>query len=233
MENKQPTNTLVEGTPSKELFINMLVKDITLKDAIGDLVDNSVDAANLNAENKNDLRGFSINITIDKNHFDIIDNCGGIEEEIARQSAFKLGKPKEYKVGKHTIGQFGIGMKRAFFKLGEIITVESTALKSTFKIVIEVPKWRDREDEKDWDFKLDSVTKGEHSLKDTMTKITIDDLKEDAKKQFADPQFLIDLKNEIALENLFAINKGLTVIINRTKLKAPPITLISDHACPV
>lgn len=195
MEN-QKTSNRIEGIPSKELFINMLVKDIKLKDAIGDLVDNSVDAANTNTKNKNNLSSFLINITVDKNHFEISDNCGGIEEEVARTSAFKLGKPKNYKFGKHTIWQFGIGMKRAFFKLGEQISVESIALKSSFKVIIDVPKWRDKEDEKDWDFDIDSVKKDPHPLQDTMTKISVAQLKEDAKKQFADPQFLLDLKKK-------------------------------------
>lgn len=216
----------IEGIPSKELFINMLVKDITLKDAIGDLVDNSVDAAHTHVIKKDDLSPFSIRINIDKTQFEIIDNAGGIEVEVAKESAFKLGKPKDYKIGDHTIGQFGIGMKRAFFKIGEKIAVESVAINSSFKITIPVQTWKNREDENDWDFAFDSTKIEKSSLKDTQTKIVISELKEDAKKQFADPKFLIDLKNEIALEHLFAINSGLNIIINKEKLKAPKITLI-------
>jgi Histidine kinase-, DNA gyrase B-, and HSP90-like ATPase len=222
-------NTPIEGIPSKELFITMLVRDITLKDAIGDLVDNSIDSANRNSTTQNSLKEFTIKITIDKNSFEIWDNCGGIEEDVARNSAFKLGKPKNYVSGKHTIGQFGIGMKRAFFKLGEKIEVDSKALKSSFKINIDVLKWRDKNDEKDWDFNFESVKIENHNLKDTFTNIKITNLKEDAKKQFAESKFLIDLKNEIALEQLFALNKGLNIQINEDKLKAPKINLIYDN----
>lgn len=45
----------IVGIPSKELFIDMLVKDLSLRDAIGDLVDNSVDAANKNATDKKNV----------------------------------------------------------------------------------------------------------------------------------------------------------------------------------
>jgi hypothetical protein len=229
-QSSKPNNlSKADGIPSKELFITMLVKDITLKDAIGDLIDNSVDAANGKSNNKTDLNGFSINIHLDKSRFEIIDNCGGIEEKTARESAFKLGKPKNYNYGKHTIGLFGIGMKRAFFKLGDKIVVESKALNSSFQITIPVNEWKDRTDEKDWDFSFDSVNPDEkHDLKDTITKIVITDLKEDVKKQFSDPQFLIDLKNEISKEHLFAINKGLTISINNEKLKPRKIYLIYD-----
>jgi hypothetical protein len=228
-ESEQIDDRKIKGIPSKDLFITMLVKDITLRDAIGDLIDNSVDAANKNAVNKSDLSNFSINISIDKNHFEINDNAGGIEEDVARESAFKLGKPKNYNQGKHTIGQFGIGMKRAFFKIGEQITVESTAFKSSFKIKISVPEWRDRKNEKDWGFDFSTVNLNEkHSLIETKTKIVVKDLRDDAKKQFSDPQFLIDLKNEIELEHLFAINKGLNIEINTYRLKPRKVNLIND-----
>lgn len=228
-QNQDPN--IIAGIPSKELFIDMLVKDLSLRDAIGDLVDNSVDAANKMARTfKTDLSKFSINITFDKNHFSISDNAGGIEEDIAREYAFKLGKPKGYSQDKHTIGQFGIGMKRAFFKLGEHIIVESVALNSDFNLTISVKEWRDRADETDWDFKFDKTPNiKKHALKDTKLKISVTQLKQDAKSQFSDSQFLTDLQNEIALEHLFAINKGLRIYINSEKpLEAPKITLISD-----
>ena len=34
----------VQANPAKSFFVSMLIKDITLRDAIGDLVDNAVDA---------------------------------------------------------------------------------------------------------------------------------------------------------------------------------------------
>lgn len=229
-QDQDPTK--IAGIPSKELFIDMLVKDLSLRDAIGDLVDNSVDAANKMANVfKTDLSKFSITITYDKTHFCISDNAGGIEEEVARIYAFKLGKPKDYIQDRHTIGQFGIGMKRAFFKLGEHIVVESVALNSDFNLTIPVKEWRERADETDWNFKFDKTPNlKKHTLKDTKLKITVTQLKHDAKSQFSDSQFLTDLQNEIALEHLFAINKGLKIYINSEKpLEAPKITLISDR----
>ncbi len=47
---------LVQGDPTKDFFISMLIKDITLRDAIGDLVDNSVDAIKAKAANRNNLK---------------------------------------------------------------------------------------------------------------------------------------------------------------------------------
>jgi len=67
MENEglafQPPNDFsIKVYPTKELFITMLVKDITIRDAIGDLVDNSVDAIKKNSGNPTSLSNFEIHI---------------------------------------------------------------------------------------------------------------------------------------------------------------------------
>lgn len=44
MDQQNETNLReIKATPTKDFFIKMLIKDINFKDAIGDLVDNSVD----------------------------------------------------------------------------------------------------------------------------------------------------------------------------------------------
>jgi hypothetical protein len=213
----------VSGDPTKDFFITMLIKDISLKDAIGDLVDNSVDAIKSKANN-DDLSNYFININLDAKGFQIIDNGSGIEEDIARKYAFKLGKPKEHRLLKHSIGRFGIGMKRAFFKLGNEIHVESIAPKSRFVIDIPVNTWRKNESE--WNFRFSSVGVNETNQSDsTGTKIKIQDLAEDAKESFKKIQFENDLIDEIAREQVLNINRGLNIKINDNKLSPDPITL--------
>ena len=77
----------ITSEPTKNLFITMLVKDLTLKDAIEDLVDNSVDAAKHIAKDPNNLNGFHIEIQLNKAGFEIKDNCSGLEAEDARNNA--------------------------------------------------------------------------------------------------------------------------------------------------
>ena len=67
----------------------MLVRDLTLRDAIGDLVDNSVDAAK--SFKKGDYQGLTIEIEADPEKFSIIDNCGGFSVDVARNYAFRFG----------------------------------------------------------------------------------------------------------------------------------------------
>ena len=149
---EKPDPSIVKGNPTKELFISMLVKDITLSDAIGDLIDNSVDGAKQYTKDKNNLSKFHIEITATEAHFFINDNCGGIEVNVAREYAFRFGRAAEYKAITKSIGQFGIGMKRAFFKIGNLILVNSVAPKSSFALKIDVNEWREKKD--NWDFKF-------------------------------------------------------------------------------
>lgn len=226
MAKQQETidSTLVHGDPTKDFFITMLIKDITLRDAIGDLVDNSIDAIKAKAINRDNLKGYAINIKVDGNHFSISDNGTGIEEEIAREYAFKLGKPKDHKLIDHSIGRFGIGMKRAFFKLGNNISVKSKAPTSSFIITIPVSTWKDDED--NWDFQFENVkTKQKNDTSTTGTTIEITDLSADAKESFKKPQFEYELREEIAAEQILNINKGIIIKINNEPLVPPDLTL--------
>ena len=87
----------VEAKPEKNFFVNMLTRDIELKDAVLDLLDNCVDGALRTLAEKDkssdSLKGFWAKITLSKTKFIIEDNCGGIPWEIAKEYAFKMGKP--------------------------------------------------------------------------------------------------------------------------------------------
>lgn len=59
----------------------------------------------------------NIEIDFDASRFRVKDGCGGISLNEAREHVFLLGNPVADK--KHTgLGVYGIGMKRAFFKMG-------------------------------------------------------------------------------------------------------------------
>lgn len=106
----------------KNFFINMLTRDISLNDAILDLLDNCLDGAlrsqNHISQNKNEknYNSFVAKITITKDNFTISDNCGGISRELAENYAFRMGKQNYEQNHDATIGIYGIGMKRAIFK---------------------------------------------------------------------------------------------------------------------
>lgn len=53
MTDSNRQSNLIDASPTKDLFITMLVKDIDLIDAIVDLVDNCVDGARRIRRNNN------------------------------------------------------------------------------------------------------------------------------------------------------------------------------------
>src|SRR5258706_7202288 len=114
----------INGSPTKDFFIHMLVRDIPLNRAVIDLVDNSVDGARRLRKDAS-YDGLWVRLEIKPTHFRIADNCGGIPVNIARDYAFRFGRPPGAPSIEGSIGQFGVGMKRTFFKLGRKLAVES------------------------------------------------------------------------------------------------------------
>ena len=148
----------------------MLVKDIPLVRAIIDLVDNCVDGAR-SLRKKGSYKGLHVKLKVNSNLFQITDNCGGIDVETARSYAFRFGRPADAPATTHSVGQFGVGMKRALFKLGTIFKVESTAPTSHFLVDINVDNWKKEEE---WEFKFKERTeKTKFPEADWGTKISV------------------------------------------------------------
>lgn len=68
---------MIKANPTREFFVNMLVRDILLKQAIIELIDNSIDGART-IKKDNDFTGLKIAVDFDGDSFCIRDNCGGI-----------------------------------------------------------------------------------------------------------------------------------------------------------
>lgn len=218
----------VIADPAKSFFVSMLIKDITLRDAIGDLVDNAVDAIKKDASDKDDLSQYRIDIVINKEEFSISDNGSGLDVETARTYAFNFGHAKEHKLMPNSIGQFGIGMKRAFFKIGSEIEVHSVTKNSAFDIDINVDEWI--KEEREWSFRFREESLAENTPQEGSTglKIIIKNLSQDARSNFDQGKFREGLIKEITLEQLINIEKGLKIVINGQTLNKTDIGLISN-----
>lgn len=148
-------NKVVKASPTKEFFVNMLVRDILLKQAIIELIDNSIDGAR-NIRKNNQYLGLYIRVGFDKNKFTIEDNCGGIPLDVAANYAFRFGRPKTVENSDtETTGIFGIGMKRALFKIGNNFSIHSITKTTEFQLNLDVKEWL-KKDDNDWDFNFSS-----------------------------------------------------------------------------
>lgn len=217
---------LIHAEPTKDLFIYMLVRDIPLIRAIIELVDNSVDGAT-HLQSNEDYEGLGIKILLNTEYFQIEDNCGGITVKEAEEYAFKFGRDNDAAVTPKSIGRFGIGMKRAFFKMGKNFKVESTRSSSKFIVSENVEEWKNKEE---WTFECDEVQEnGEYPDCKVGTKILIEGLYESVAEDLGLDNFLSQLKQELTIAYSLKIKKGLSISINESDIDPNPVNFrISD-----
>lgn len=211
------------GGPTKRFFVSMLTRDIALDDAILDLIDNSVDGATRQLKGKIDkgtpYDGYWTRLRLSQNSFDISDNCGGIPHDLIRD-AFLLGRPKANR-DKHipTIGVYGIGMKRAIFKIGEEAAIESASEDGAFAVTYD-RKWMDPQNDS-WDLPIETLPR----RKSKGVTIIIESIRPDIAKQFGNEAFVNSLKNKIALHFGYLMQKGFAVTVNGNQVKKRTLQL--------
>lgn len=215
----------IDAMPTKELFIDMLTRDIALIPAIIDLVDNSADGAK-KATGDDNLEDYWAKVSISGTEFSVADNCGGISVETARKYAFRFGRPTGAPSVKHSVGQFGVGMKRAVFKMGRMFKVESTTRTSRFVVEVDVDEWAKKPK---WEFEfseLDETTK--HAADQTGTIVTVTKLHPDVAEKFTLESFETELRNELKSRLQDPISRGLATSLNALPVDAEPMTVLAD-----
>jgi hypothetical protein len=219
----------VKGNPSKDIFIRILTKDLSLADAILDLADNSVDGARRQKKASAPYNGYFVHILLSSGTFCIADNCGGIDPDVAENYAFCFGTPKDREPEHGLIGEFGVGMKRAIFKMGEDFRVTSVTASSKFIIEENVAAWRERDT---WDFAFkdyEPALKGV-AKKDIGTKVEVWSLFEEIASEFTSAAFRSDLEQRLQEAHQDAISNGLEVKVGAFTLPADTPSLKASPA---
>jgi Histidine kinase-, DNA gyrase B-, and HSP90-like ATPase len=214
---------LVHAEATKEFFISMLVRDIDLLAAVIDLVDNSVDGGR-SLGGEDGLSGRWVHLTLASTHFRVEDNCGGIDLNTARNYAFRFGREPGYPHTPHSIGEFGVGMKRALFKLGSKFSIDSRARHDSFLLKVDVEEWRTNPR---WEFSLDSFHENEDRPQDqTSTTIEVTDLHPDVAQNLERSDWIADLADELSRRHALSIRDGLELTVNGTHLDGLPMELL-------
>ena len=204
----------VSARPVKTFFVSMLTRDIKLEDAILDLLDNCVDGILRTGAGESDrpYEGFWANITFSADSFVIEDNCGGIPSNLL-DYAFRLGRAPDYpeeEKPRGAVGVYGIGMKRAIFKMGESCVISTRSERALHEVVIS-SQWL--QDEDDWDLPITHMERPEGQ---GGTRIEVKDLKEGIVSLFVGQQesFSSDLHELVATHYSFIIDKGFRISVN-------------------
>ncbi|MCW5651749.1 MAG: ATP-binding protein [Ramlibacter sp.] len=219
--------SIAKASPAKRFFVEMLTRDIELADAILDLLDNCIDGA-LRSGSKDPqqpYKGYHAHIDLRPKHFRIEDNCGGIPRELAEEHAFRFGrKDRGRDQDLPTVGVYGIGMKRAIFKLGTNCTIESKHGTEEFSVVID-KNWIDDDDK--WELELSNVAP---SLKTTGTKIDINQLHFSVVIAFSQDKggFVDDFYQIVQRHYSYVIEKGFEIRINGKPVLASTLQTLFD-----
>lgn len=199
----------------------MITRDISLEDCILDLVDNSVDGAwrsegsrPMGLAQDADLSKYTISIHAAPDRFSIDDNCGGMTLDDAIAHAFSFGRRAADVHDDYSIGVYGIGMKRAVFKLGTAIRIRSTyqekdGTRQPFAVPIVVSDWL-ANDDPPWDFDITD----DEPLDNNGVEVVVDALTPAAAQAFASPAFLQNLSRTIARDYSLHLNRGLKISLN-------------------
>jgi hypothetical protein len=227
--------------PRKHFFIEMFTRDISLEDCVLDLIDNSIDglirfkqidlSGNLLKEHKplspkelDDLPKIEITYNSKGNQFKIQDACGGITRKHAQNEIFNFGHAEGDVEG--TLGVYGIGLKRAIFKLGNVFNMESKTVDEGFAVKgLNLKKWAEKDDDiKDWVIPLTFIP-GSASKTTAGTTITMTELRPEVIMRMDDGTFDTLLYSTISQSYSLFLNKYVHIILNGTTVSPFPIPL--------
>lgn len=216
----------INAAPLKSFFVSMLTRDIDLEDSILDLLDNCVDGILRSRPNEGNQPyfGSKAEIRIEKDLFSISDNCGGIPWNLHKY-AFRMGRdPERQSDAPGLVGYYGIGMKRAIFKMGRNCSISTKNFTHQYQVEI-TQEWL--QDEYTWDLPVKNINwKGKDG---TIIKIT--NLYPNISIQFEEnsKKFIANLERIISTHYAIIIEKGFEIRINNQIVTPRTTKLVFDN----
>jgi len=158
-----------------------------------------------------------VRVEFNAQRFRISDNCGGIDYKYALEDVFNFGhsttRSKEY------LGVYGVGMKRALFKMGDSFEIESKTVKNGFKCKLDVINWMNKDSEMDdWTIPLTELPAA-RTPNQAGTEIVVSRLKEEVANLLSSPRFESDLSKAIGRVYAFLVGKHLKISVNNVDVK--------------
>jgi hypothetical protein len=233
--------TQARAYPRKSFFLEMFTRDISLEDPLLDMIDNAIDglARNYDPEmfkqigaltGQNEGAKHRIDVAYSKKRIAISDNCGGIPFEIARDDVFNFGHSLTFEppVSKQ-LGIYGVGLKRAAFKMGRRIRIVSRAQTDGFYLDWDVDKWSKKDDRlEDWTVPIRKAG-GTRATKSRGTKIVVERLRPEVISVLETPEFDGRLRQRIATTYTWFLGTKVTVTLNGRNVDPFKIPLASSQ----
>jgi hypothetical protein len=164
-----------------------------------------------------------ITVRYSADKFEIVDNCGGISRKDALAETFNFGHAVEEVRGQ--LGAYGIGLKRAIFKIGNQFSMTSRTAQEGFKISLNVREWA-KKDEKlsDWRIPITYSARAGSSRK-AGTTITISDLRPEVLMRLNDGT--LDTRLALSVSQTYALflERYVKLKLNTKRIEPFPIPL--------
>lgn len=198
--------------PTKELLVNGITKDLSIEACIFDLIDNAIDGHAKNVKGK-------VEITFAPDFLKIQDYGVGIEESELVEKVMRIGSISSPKDG---IGIFGVGLKRALFKLANKARVVTETTNN--RLVINFDKRVFLRDDDDWTLPISR----ENKTNQNGTCVLIEDLDEALAQCISDKKWCDDIAAEISKRYAYLISENTCEIFINDNLTQASITPLRD-----
>jgi hypothetical protein len=228
-----PETLWANASPQKRLFISLITRDITLADAILDLIDNSINAAIVpmadrlqTADNYQQLftsrtkPQVHIEIKVGSAKISVADDASGIDLETALHDMFKFGTEDGHQDSSDRLSVYGIGLKRAIFKCGNRIRIVSDHRKGGFELYLpDVKRWARTPEKNDlWELPITARPPAEKLECGTI--VTITELHDEVLRRIDNGLFLPQLRERIARTYSFFIGRIVEISLNGSQIEA-------------
>jgi len=218
--------------PRKQFFLDMFTRDLSLEDCTLDLIDNSLDSLieknHINIAQLVFEEGASqgpgklslVDLSCTDQQVTITDNCGGIDYQRALDEVFCFGHKTNQRSG--ALGAYGIGLKRAMFKMGQQVYIKSQTARDGFEMSLDVLAWS--RDEENWTIPITRTQRASSSAT-AGTTIQITKLHKQVKARINDGSLLTKLLRDIGQTYGFFLNKCVRVRLNSEDIAPDPIPI--------
>jgi hypothetical protein len=213
----------------KQFFIEMFTRDISLEDCVLDLIDNSLDSYLLKHKVPISRLIFgpdppladkgTIDVTCTDRQVKVTDTCGGISRNEAMNGAFCFGHEPDDSLGK--LGAYGVGMKRALFKIGNKFQIVSRTAKEGFEVSLALDKWAD---DPNWRIPINFIA-GSKSEQEAGTSITVSELHEEVVLRIKQGDVLTNIIEDAASTYPYFLEQCVNLQVGGSSVKAAPLRL--------
>lgn len=235
------TKIKADASPEKRLFISLLTRDIPLIAAFLDLIDNSVNAAvepyshRLNTaddylatlQDADVVPHAEISLQLTPDRIEIVDTAAGISAETAAEHVFKFGRKRDEAHKSDRLSVYGIGLKRAIFKLGNKICMTSDHVEGGFDLELDVSEW-EKDTGVNWKFEI--TPRPPAAPAECGTSIAVTELYDEVSRRLSDGVFESQLRDLISRTYAFFIAKFATISVNGASVEATNLEIGSNHA---